>query len=167
MRPVVTVAEMRAADAAALARVDESVLVHRAGMVVAAHALSLLGSAYGRRVVVVAGKGNNGADGRVAAAALARRGARVRVIEAEGAPAELPPCDLVVDAAYGTGFRGQYDAPRPPAETLVVAVDIPSGVDGDSGVASGRPLAADLTVTFAALKPGLLQADGPALAGRV
>ena len=61
----------------------------------------------------VAGKGSNGADGRVAAAFLAGRGARVRVVEAAdiGGGDALPPCDLVIDAAYGTGFRGSYDAP--------------------------------------------------------
>ncbi len=52
----------------------------RAGTAVAVAALDLLGGAYGRRVVVIAGKGNNGADGRVAAALLARRGARVTVV---------------------------------------------------------------------------------------
>ena len=115
MKPVVTVAEMRAADRAALAQVDEAVLVGRAGTAVAGAARALLGSAYGRRVVVVAGKGNNGADGRVAARLLARRGARVAVLEAADAPPVLPRCDLVIDAAYGTGFRGTYDAPVPAA----------------------------------------------------
>jgi NAD(P)H-hydrate epimerase len=172
VKPVVTVAEMRAADAAALAEVDEAVLVGRAGTAVAGAARALLGPAYGRRVVVVAGKGNNGADGRVAARRLARRGARVTVIEAVDAPPVLPRCDLVIDAAYGTGFRGTYVAPVPAgpdggSATPVLAVDIPSGVDGDTGEAGGRPLAATATVTFAAYKPGLLQADGPGLAGRV
>ena len=77
MIPVVTVAEMQAIDAEALARVSHDTLVDRAGTAVAAAALGLLGGAYGRRVVVVAGKGSNGADGRVAADRLRRRGARV------------------------------------------------------------------------------------------
>ena len=66
---------------------------------------------------MVVGKGSNGADGRVAASFLARRGARVRVLEAAAAAGGvmLPPCDLVIDAAYGTGFRGSYDAPGVPA----------------------------------------------------
>lgn len=166
MRPVLTVAEMRAADAAALAHVDQAALVARAGTAVAFAALRMLGSGYGHRVVVVAGKGNNGADGRVAGAVLRRRGGRVTVLDA-AAPGRLPPCDLVIDAAYGTGFRGSYTAPRVPPGARVLAVDIPSGVDGDTGAASGRPMPADRTVTFAALKPGLLQGDGPALAGEV
>ena len=129
-------------------------------------ALDLMGGAYGRRVVVVVGPGNNGADGRVAADLLARRGARVTVVEA-GSGAILGPADLVVDAAFGTGFRGEFRFPPVPAGTPVLAVDIPSGVRGDTGEASGSPAAAARTVTFVALKPGLLQGDGARLAGAV
>jgi ADP-dependent NAD(P)H-hydrate dehydratase / NAD(P)H-hydrate epimerase len=167
VRAVLTRDEMRAADAAALAHVSHETLVTRAGTAVAVAALRMLGGAYGRRVVVVAGKGSNGADGRVAAHALARRGAKVVVLDAADAPSELPACDLVIDGAYGTGFKGTYDAPAPPAGAPVLAIDIPSGVDADSGEASGAAVRADRTVTFAALKPGLLQGDGPACSGEV
>jgi len=166
MRPVLTVAEMRDADASALRSVSQSTLVARAGTAVALGALRMLGAGYGHRVVVVAGKGNNGADGRVAASVLRRRGARVIMVPAAD-PGRLPACDLVIDAAYGTGFRGTYEAPRVPVDARVLAVDVPSGVDGDTGAAAGSPMAAARTVTFAALKPGLLQGDGPRLAGRV
>lgn len=152
-------------DAAASEPVE--VLVARAGAVVARAAVRILGGTYGRRVVVVAGKGNNGADGRWAAARLARRGARVLVLEAGGSPADLPACELVIDAAYGTGFHGEYAAPRPPAGVPVLAVDIPSGVDGLTGEAGEGAVRADATVTFAALKPGLLLGDGPERSGRV
>jgi ADP-dependent NAD(P)H-hydrate dehydratase / NAD(P)H-hydrate epimerase len=165
VRPVLTRDEMRAADAAALAHVSHETLVTRAGTAVAMSALRMLGGAYGRRVVVVAGKGSNGADGMVAARVLARRGARVAVLDAADAPGVLPGCDLVIDAAYGTGFKGSYAAPAAPAGTPVLAIDIPSGVDADSGQASGTAVRADRTVTFAALKPGLLQGDGPARSG--
>jgi NAD(P)H-hydrate epimerase len=167
VRPVLSVEEMRAADAAALEHVDQSVLVERAGRAVALGALGVMGGAYARRVLVVVGKGNNGNDGRVAAALLTRRGAHVRVLEAAAAPGDLPRADLVIDAAYGTGFRGSFDAPAVDGSTPVLAVDIPSGVDANTGAASGRPLRATATVTLAALKPGLLQGDGGALAGRV
>ena len=168
MRAVLTREEMRAADAAALAEVSHETLVERAGTAVAVAALGVLGGAYGRRVVVVAGKGSNGADGRVAARVLARRGARVQVLEAEAAGGGvLPACDLVIDGAYGTGFRGSYDAPALPAGATVLAIDIPSGVDADTGEAPGNPVHADRTVTFAALKPGLLQGDGQACSGAV
>ncbi len=166
MRPVLTVAEMNAVDARAAETTPLDVLVGRAGAAVAVAALELLGGAYGRRVVVIAGRGNNGADGRVAARLLRQRGARVDVVEAGTADA-LGPADLVIDAAYGTGFHGTYGAPRLAPGTPVLAVDIPSGVEGDSGRAAGCPLRADRTVTFVALKPGLLQGDGVGLAGRV
>ena len=78
MLPVLTPAEMAARDAAAIAGgVSEATLVDRAGGAVAWGARRLLGGAYGRRVVIVCGKGNNGADGRVAGERLAGWGARV------------------------------------------------------------------------------------------
>lgn len=170
MRPVLTVEAMRRADRAALAEVDEAVLVRRAGTAVAACARRMLGTTYGRRVVVVAGKGNNGADGRVAAALLARRGARVLVVDPPdggGPPDPLPPCDLVVDAAYGTGFRGTYRPPPVPDGVPVLAVDIPSGIPGDSGVPDGQAVVATRTVAMAALKLGHLQGDGRRHSGAV
>lgn len=164
MIPVLTPSEMASVDAAAPEPVD--VLIERAGAAVAREALRLLGGAYGRRVVVLAGKGNNGADGRAAAVQLSRRGARVVVIAALDAPSHLPACDLVVDAAYGTGFRGEYEAPDA-GSAQVLAVDIPSGVSGLTGEAGGRVLQATRTVTFAALKPGLVIGAGRDLAGDV
>jgi NAD(P)H-hydrate epimerase len=167
MKPVVTVEEMKAIDAEAQQRVSLDTLVHRAGGEVARSVLRRLGGSYGRRVVVVAGKGHNGDDGRVAAALLRRRGVGVRVFDAGGAPEALPPCDVVVDAAYGTGFRGDYRAPEVPAGAPVVAVDIPSGVNGDTGEAAAGAVRANATVTFAGLKPGLLLGEGPARSGSV
>jgi hydroxyethylthiazole kinase-like uncharacterized protein yjeF len=164
MLPVLTPDEMAAVDTAAPEPVE--VLIGRAGAAVAREALALLGGTYGRRVVVVAGKGNNGNDGREAARRLERRGVRVEVIAAPDAPPVLPASDLVIDAAYGTGFRGEYVAPDPTG-ARVLAVDIPSGVDGLTGQAGGRPVRAASTVTFAALKPGLLFHPGRALAGEV
>ena len=163
MIPVVTPAEMAAIDAAASESVD--VLVERAGAAVARAALDEMGGAYGRRVVVVAGPGSNGADGRVAAQRLARRGVRTTVIDAAAAPARLPTADLVIDAAYGTGLRRPYEAPG--TDAPVLAVDLPSGVDGLTGCVLGHPARAVRTITFAALKPGLLFGEGPRLAGRV
>src|SRR5450759_1224578 len=75
---------MQAVDAAVQASTPLDVLVERAGHAVALVALEMMGGAYGRRVLVVAGKGNNGADGRIAAGKLRRRGARVTVVEAGG-----------------------------------------------------------------------------------
>ncbi len=167
MQPVLSAQEMRAVDAAALEAVPFEQLVARAGHQVARHALAMLGGAYGRRVVVVAGRGHNGDDGRVAAELLRRRGVRVRVLPASDAPDRLPACDLVIDAAYGTGFHGDYVAPTPPAGARVLAVDIPSGVEADTAVAGERAVFADATVTFGALKPALLLAQGRARSGTV
>ena len=170
MIPIVTPEEMGAIDAAAPEPV--AVLIERAGAAVARAALHLLGGAYGRRVVVLAGRGNNGNDGRSAAQRLERRGVRCTVVDAADAPATLPPADLVIDAAYGTGFRGEFTPPAlqgrgPDMTPPVLAVDIPSGITGLTGEAKGRPLPAVATVTFAALKPGLVLHDGPALSGDV
>ncbi len=173
MIPIVTPAEMAAIDAAAPEGTD--VLVARAGAAVAIAARRLMGGTYGRRVLVAAGKGNNGADGRVAAAALERWGVRCRVVtppEAlelvgtanSGAPTSAA-WDLVIDAAYGTGLRGSWGADRAPAAP-VLAVDIPSGIDALTGEDHGCWPAA-VTVTFGALKPGLLLHPGAAAAGDV
>jgi NAD(P)H-hydrate epimerase len=164
MIPIVTPEEMAAIDRESPEPVET--LIGRAGAAVARQALTMLGGTYGRRVVVVAGKGNNGNDGVAAARRLERRGIRVDVFGAADAPARLPPVDLVIDAAYGTGFRGEYDAPDPGAAP-VLAVDIPSGVDGLTGEAGEDAVTADATVTFAALKPGLVLSPGRDLAGDV
>ncbi|MGE0880827.1 MAG: NAD(P)H-hydrate dehydratase [Acidimicrobiia bacterium] len=165
MLPIVTPEEMAAIDAAASEPVE--VLIERAGAAVARTARRLLGGTYGRRVVVIAGKGNNGNDGRVAARRLRALGVAVVELDAARLPDTLPACDLVIDAAYGTGFRGTWSAPRRPERTRVLAVDIPSGVDGLTGEAGGSVLRADVTVTFAAYKPGLLFEPGRSLAGSI
>ncbi|CAN5840464.1 bifunctional ADP-dependent NAD(P)H-hydrate dehydratase/NAD(P)H-hydrate epimerase [soil metagenome] len=162
--PVVTPEEMAAIDEAASEPVD--VLIDRAASAVAAAAVRLMGGTYGRRVHVIAGKGNNGEDGRRAGALLALRGAAVTVFDAADCPLELPPADLVIDAAYGTGFHGEWVAPDVRA-THVLAVDIPSGIDGLTGEASAGVLTADVTITFAALKPGLLFGAGRRHVGRI
>jgi hydroxyethylthiazole kinase-like uncharacterized protein yjeF len=165
MIPIVTPDEMAAIDAAAPEPVEE--LIERAGWAVAAEALRMIGGGYGRRAVVLAGKGNNGNDGRSAARRLERRGVRTLVLDAKDLPAAVPACDLVIDAAYGTGFHGEFTGPSLPDGQPVLAVDIPSGVSGLTGEAAGSVLAADRTVTFAALKPGLLFEPGASLAGQV
>jgi NAD(P)H-hydrate epimerase len=155
---------MAAIDAGA--SVPSDVLIERAGAAVAWAALRMLGGAYGRTVNVICGKGNNGADGRVAARHLTAKGVRVRIFELPWCPPVLPQSDLVIDAAYGTGFHGTWSPPDV-GDALVLAVDIPSGVDALTGDMVGGVLAAAHTVTFAALKPGLLMPPGSALAGEL
>ena len=164
MIPIVTPDEMRAVDAAASE--PTSVLVERAGRAVARAAVQMMGGTYGRSVHVIAGPGNNGADGRVAAATLAAKGVRVRVYDAFAMPSAMPPADLVIDAAYGTGFRETWYPPEI-GDTPVLAVDVPSGVNALTGEAIGDVLGATRTLTFAALKPGLLFPPGHGLAGEL
>lgn len=165
MLPIVTPDEMAAIDEAADEPVE--VLIDRAARHVAREAVDLMGGVYGRRVTVLAGPGNNGADGRVAAAHLARRGVRVSVVDALDAPDSLQLVDLVVDAAFGTGLSRSYLPPALHHAQRVLAVDIPSGVNGLTGERLGVPLQAERTVTFAALKPGHVLEPGRSLAGEV
>jgi len=159
MIPIVTPEEMGAIDAAAPEPVEA--LIERAGAALARAALGMLGGGYGRRVTVLAGQGNNGADGRSAAQWLRRRGVRVALVNASDGPRTLPPAHLAIDAAYGTGLRRPYFPPpvaslpdhtRQPAPIL--AADIASGVNGLTGEIVGAPWVADRTVAFGALKPG-------------
>ncbi len=164
MVPIVTPQEMNAVDRDAPEPTE--LLIARAGAAVARAAVRMMGGTYGRTVHVVAGKGNNGADGRVAATLLAERGVRVLLHDAEGTPHRLEPAHLLIDAAYGTGFRGTWNPPTVGA-LPVLAVDIPSGVDALTGHVAGTVLAATRTLTFAALKPGLLIPPGCEFAGEV
>lgn len=156
--------EVASVDAAAPEGIET--LIDRAGRAVARAAIAMLGGTYGRTVNVVAGKGNNGKDGLVAADVLRRRGVKVRVVDAVLGPRELPPADLVIDAAFGTGFRGEWAAPDV-GDSPVLAVDVPSGVDALTGAAKPGVLAADRTITFQSLKPGLLFGRGAQLAGEI
>jgi hydroxyethylthiazole kinase-like uncharacterized protein yjeF len=136
------------------------------------------------RTLVLAGPGNNGGDGYVAARLLAQDGWPVGVAalappragsDAAGAalrwreptmpftPAEAARAELVVDAVFGAGLVRDVDGLV--ADTLrtarrVVAVDVPSGVDGATGAVRGYAPHAELTVTFFRLKPGHLLLPG-------
>jgi hydroxyethylthiazole kinase-like uncharacterized protein yjeF len=143
------------------------------------------------RVLVLAGPGNNGGDGYIAARLLAQDGWPVRLAalappregsDAAGAarlwrspivpftPEEVHRSDVVVDAVFGAGLTRPVDGLV--AETLkaakrVVAVDVPSGLDGATGLPLGYVPAAELTVTFFRLKPGHLLLPGRDLCGRI
>jgi hydroxyethylthiazole kinase-like uncharacterized protein yjeF len=152
----------------------------------------MLGSVYGAHVVILAGTGHNGADALWAGAKLQRRGARVDLVVAApprdahgGEPLELlrslgardlpaesmRDCDLVIDGLVGLGFSAALRSPElaehASAAPLVLAVDVPSGVNADTGAVLGAAVRADVTVTFGALKPGLLVDPGAAYAGHV
>lgn len=183
MIPVVTPEEMAAADARTIAAgTPEAVLMTRAGRAVAWRVRTVLGGTYGRRIVVLCGSGNNGGDGRIAAAALGAWGARAEIVAVgrDGAAAPdavrrlLARADAVVDGIVGTGFRGALDGAIGDlveavnaTDVVRVAIDIPSGVDGLTGEVRGAAFRAHHTVTFAAPKPGLWFHPGRAHAGVV
>ena len=181
MQPVLTPEEMGAADRRTIAAgTPEAVLMDRAGKAVAWSIRRRLGRAAGLRAVIACGKGNNGGDGLVVDRVLRGWGARVEVVrvgegvDAGGLGRAVARADVVVDAMYGTGFRGELtgdallvrDAFAGFAGPLV-AIDIPSGVDGLTGAVTGRAVEADWTVSFAAAKPGLCFEPGRSLAGEV
>ncbi len=165
--PLYTASEMRAAEERYPGYPDSiPELMQRAGRAVAREAMQAFPAA--RRFACVCGAGSNGGDGRVAASALREAGHAVdETTEVEG-------YDVVVDALFGTGFRGE---PRPEAAvlierinaapSLVVSVDLPSGVDASTGETAGAVVDADLTVTFHAPKVGLAVGPGRFHAGHV
>jgi ADP-dependent NAD(P)H-hydrate dehydratase / NAD(P)H-hydrate epimerase len=206
MRPILTPSQAGALDRESQARgISVDTLMENAGRAVATAAEALAEGTYGRRAVVVAGKGNNGGDGLVAARHLARRGmgvcvvmlepgeglrepastnldrlrtrcpgVRIRPFSPPGLARELERADVVIDAVFGTGFRGvPENASAEAIEAMgavsapVVAVDIPSGVNGESGAIDGSAVRADVTVTFGAAKPGVVLLPGAANAGIV
>jgi NAD(P)H-hydrate epimerase len=179
MQPILTPAEMAEADQRTIAAgTPVETLMDRAGHAVAWEVRQLLVTAYGKRVVVVCGKGNNGGDGLIAAQVLRGWGVRTDVFElAHGVPADafaraVERADVLVDAMFGTGFRGALEGDaalvaRRSADVATVAVDIPSGVDGATGTVQGDAVRAVSTVTFAARKPGLVFEPGRSLAGNV
>lgn len=177
MRAAYGVAEIRAAEQKLLDALPAGTLMARAASALAARCADVLGRTYGVRVVVLAGGGDNGGDALLAGSLLARRGARVDVIRVSDASFEeklLRAADLVVDGMVGIGGQGPL---RPAAARLaevvndctaiVVAVDVPSGVDASTGEVAGVAVRADVTVTFGGLKAGLLVSPGAAYAGAV
>ena len=186
MRPVLTAEQSRRQDAIAL--VDPRTLLDRAGLAVALQAAAL-GAGYGCRVAVLAGPGNNGGDGYVAARYLAGRGAAVdvypltaprtdpawwayRLAENEGVAVrdwnDPRPADLVIDALFGARFRGTLPDLSPWREVpACLAVDVPSGLDATTGEAADGALAADATVTFHGYRVGHLVGSGPDFCGEV
>ncbi len=169
MRGAHTVEQVRAAEAALMARLPDGALMQRAATGLAHAVVELLGTAYGRRVVLLVGPGDNGGDALHAGALLARRGCAVGALlladrahesglaalrAAGGRVLEEPTAaDVVVDGIVGIGARpGLRDAAAAALAALdgipVVAVDVPSGVEVDTGRAPAEHVTADLTVTF-------------------
>lgn len=169
MESVVTIAEIANYDRE-LARTGETgEVIDRVGFALAQTALSLLGGGYGRRVLIVAGRGNNGNDGRAMARHLDHFGVSVTLVDPEGlerlSVAANP--DLVVDAIVGTGLARPFDPPKFPDGVPVLAVDIPSGIDGDTGEVHGAAIRADYTAVIGAFKFGHLFGAGRDYCGQL
>jgi len=183
MEELLTPAEMALADAAAIAAgTPVAVLMERAGWAVAQAIRARFRPC---RVVVLCGPGNNGGDGYVAARLLACEGWPVAVApwaaprgDAATAaalwhvpmpsPADAARADLVIDAVFGAGLA--RDIPPELSAILatarrIVAVDVPSGLDGATGQPRGAVAPATLTVTFHRRKPGHLLLPGRVLCG--
>jgi hydroxyethylthiazole kinase-like uncharacterized protein yjeF len=188
MIELLTSAEMGEADrmaiAGGLAGID---LMEQAGLAVA-DAIAERHSS-GSRIVVVAGPGNNGGDGFVAARRLAERGYRVRLLllgdpgrlrgdaalaaqrwsglSEPATPNGVMPADVIVDALFGAGLdRPVEGAARDliaainAAPATILAVDLPSGINGTSGAVMGAGVNATETITFFRRKPGHLLLPG-------
>ena len=147
-------------------------LMERAGAAAAELAATLAGDK-GKDVLVLAGPGNNGGDARIVARLLKERFFRVEVVSQPGAIPQRS-WGLVVDGLFGIGLArelaGDYATLADYANRQrcpVLALDIPSGLHSDSGRVLGRAVRATHTITFIALKPGLLTLDGPDHCGEI
>ncbi|HEU4923875.1 MAG TPA: NAD(P)H-hydrate dehydratase [Burkholderiales bacterium] len=148
------------------AGVAEEKLMERAGAA-AADAAMRIASDTTKDVLVLAGPGNNGGDARIVARVLKERFFRVEIAsQMDQIPAR--PWGLVIDGLFGIGLvrdiAGEYAALVDYANRQgcpVLALDIPSGLHSDTGRVLGHAVRATHTVTFIALKPGLLTLDGP------
>jgi len=202
---IVSVAEMRALEAAAFAAgSSEAALQQRAGHAVAEETARLVQPS--ERVVVLVGHGNNGRDGAVAAEWLIRHGTPVDLVltprhavtvaelarlQAGGAAvishADRPGVEhalgaarVAIDALAGIGTRGALREPLASlaqqlnqarrergAALQIAALDIPSGIDADTGEVPGVAVVADCTITLGGVKQGLLRFPAAELVGKL
>ena len=165
----ITTAQMRALDERTIAAgTPASELMERAGAAVAQRALKMLRAANSPSVLLLAGKGNNGGDAVVAARHLEAVGCRATVVAPVEATATLlrdTKPGLIVDGLLGTGLTGGVREPFTAAIRFinesrlpVLAIDLPSGLDGDTGQPHGSAVHADVTLTIGLPKIGLLRA---------
>ena len=169
--PLYPSADIRRIEAAAAGATPP--LIERAGEA-AADLAARIAATDAKDVLVLAGPGDNGGDARVAAKRLAERFFRVTVATRLE---EIPPAKswaLVVDGLFGIGLSrpvsGEYARLVEYANQqrcAVLALDVPSGIDADTGAVRGMAVRATHTITFIAMKPGLLMLAGPDHAGEV
>lgn len=191
MQKILTVEQMRAADFYTIneLKVPSKTLMYRAGCDIADEVAAVADRIQAKEILVVCGTGNNGGDGFVCAEELKRRGYNIAVYAMEGKLsndcelervaysgeyAEQISADIVVDCLFGTGLcrpvSGKY------AEVIekinssgayVISADIPSGLNGDNGLAEGYTVKANVTVAIAEFKTGYFLNDGPDFCGKV
>lgn len=199
MSALFSTAQVRQVEAAAAAMLPVGTLMERAGIAATDSAIALAGPPSGARVLVLAGPGNNGGDALEVAARLAGMGARVDVIDL-GAGCERSPeartalerarasnaafvqvadgdFSLVIDGMFGIGIaRPLSGQARELAAAVssfgcpVLALDVPSGLDAETGAVigpDGLAVAATHTITFICDKPGLRSGEGVDYAGEV
>lgn len=193
MIPAYTGAQIRGAERPLIEAGQGPALMRAAAHALANQAVlelrDLYGRVYGSHVLGLIGPGNNGADTLFALAALAPRGAKTTAVitgstvhpeaiaaftRAGGRTAgidELPElllrADLLLDGVLGIGANRPVQLPAIPADLRVVACDLPSGIDADTGVGRGSVPGAHATVTFGALKTGLVVGDGHLASGKI
>lgn len=194
MRHGYTVRRFAEIESRAIAATPEGALMRRAAFAVAQRVAGLLDGTYGSHVALLVGSGNNGGDALWAGYFLRRRGVGVtalllnrdrahpdglaalrraggRSVDAEAGLAALRDADVVVDGVVGLSARGalRERAAQLVAEVTapIVAVDMPSGVDPETGAVDGPAVRAHSTVTFQAPKPVHVLGDGAVYSGRV
>lgn len=191
--PVYRGEQVRDAERPLLEAGQGDALMRTAAHGLATHVLEVLkqsGRVYGSRVTALVGSGNNGGDALFALAFLRRRGVAAYAVLTRGRAhtealaqfrsdggrvVEAVPegTHLLVDAMVGTGFSGTFRRPEVPGlesalqTAAVIACDLPSGVEADTGRAADATLTAHHTVTFGCLKQGLLVGAGGQLSGRL
>lgn len=176
MERILTTEQMRNADNYTIEKlgVSQEILVERAGSAVAEEIIKRFP---GGRVLVCIGVGNNGADGKVVAAILAKKhGFSVNTINVSNGIFKLfdKKYDIIVDCIFGTGLNRPVEGKFKKAIDLinksgayVVSCDIPSGLNGDSGLVMGVAVKANLTVAIQEYKLGHFLNDGVDYCGDV
>lgn len=197
----VTALEMQELDRRAIEvfGIPSIVLMENAGRGVSEVALRMLNPASGKRIAIFCGTGNNGGDGFVAGRYLAKKGLQLNVyivgeksrIKADAGinlnimekmgiiaqeiavPVDIE-ADLVIDAIFGTGFKGKVKDPAASiisylnkSDIPVLSVDVPSGLDADTGEALPEAVRARKTVTMQFPKKGFYIGKGPEYVGEV
>ena len=163
MTELLTPAQMYQADALAIASgITEAQLIENAGRAVAEEITRRYGA---RKTIVLCGPGNNGADGKDAVRYLEQWGWPITISD------DIAGAELIIDALYGAGLN--RDFPAALADKInssgvpIVAIDVPSGLDGLTGYPRGACVKADLTITFFRKKPAHLLLPGRMLCGEV